>query len=68
MSQKSLNDIKVIVATMMNEIHDEHANLISSLQNYIGQTKEYEDAVKVIKQIYCAKLAVLEKIYGEMGE
>jgi len=66
MSLKSLNDIKLFVSSLMTEIQDEHSKLVSSLREKIGQTKEFEDTLKVLSQIYDAKIGLLDKIYKEI--
>jgi len=66
MSQKSLNDIKLFVSSLMTATQDEHSKLISSLREKIGQTKEFDDAFRVLSQIYDSKIELLDKIYKEI--
>lgn len=66
MSQKSLNDIKIFVANLLIEIQDDHSKLMNSLQAEVGKTAEFDTVSKVLKQIFEAKVNLLEKIYKEL--
>ena len=65
MSQ-SLNAAKLYVTARMNELQDEHSKLITALQARIGQTKECDDAIRVLSQVYDAQIALLDEVYKEL--
>jgi len=63
---KELEIIRLFVLKAINEEQDEHADLVARLTKVIGDTKEYGDTIKVLYQIYKAKIEVLEKIHDKI--
>lgn len=61
-----LEQVRLFVANLLNEEQNAHSKLISALQAVAGKTREYEDIVKVLTEIYDAKIEVLEKIYRKI--
>ena len=66
MSKRKSEEIKLFVANLLNDEQDAHAKLVAELRDIIGKTQEFEDTLKVLTQIYEAKVELLEKIYKEM--
>lgn len=66
MAKRKSEEIKLFVANLLNDEQDAHAKLIAELRAIIGKTQEFEDTLKVLTQIYEAKVELLEKIYKEM--
>ncbi|KKN11742.1 hypothetical protein LCGC14_1023450 [marine sediment metagenome] len=66
MSKRKSEEMKLFVANLLNDEQDAHAKLVAELRDIIGKTQEFEDTLKVLTQIYEAKVELLEKIYKEM--
>ena len=66
MASRKNNELKLFVVNLLNDEQDVHSKLVSDLRARIGKTKEFDDALKVLTQIYDAKVELLEKIYKEM--
>ena len=63
---KELEQIKLFVANLMNTEQSNHSKLVNDLQKVAGKTKEFDEMLKVLTQIYEAKADILEKIYNEI--
>ena len=61
-----VDEAKYFVSRLINEEQNAHAKLLADLKAAIGKTREFEDAAKVLSQIYEAKIELLEKIYKEL--
>lgn len=61
-----IEEIKLFVAGLLNDEQDAYSKLVATLRANIGKTKEFEDTLKVLTQIYEAKADLLEKIYKEI--
>jgi hypothetical protein len=61
-----IEEIKLFIAELMNEEQASHSKLVNDLRSRIGDTREFDDTLKVLTQIYNAKSKLLEKIYQEM--
>lgn len=64
--KNKLEELKYFVSKMINDEQNTHSLLIANLRASIGKTREFEDAVKVLNQVYEAKIELLEKIYKEI--
>lgn len=63
---KELEHIHLYVANLMNDEQNAHAKLITTLRAVSGKTHEFDDMLKVLTQVYEAKIELLEKIYKEI--
>jgi len=61
-----LEQVKLFVASLLNEVQNEHAKLLAQLKTVMGKTKEFEDTAKVLSQIYDAKIEMLNKVYDKI--
>ena len=59
---QSLEEIKLFVVSLINSEQGAHSKLINDLQSAAGKTKECEDLIKILTEIYEAKFALLDKI------
>lgn len=67
MSQKSLDEIKLLIAQKMNETRDEYQKLIKNLDIEIGNTEVGKQAGEMLKSILDAKMELLEELFKEIG-
>jgi len=61
-----LEELKLFITGLMNEEQSSHSKLINELRLRLGDTREFDDALKVLTQIYNVKNKLLERIYQEM--
>lgn len=64
--KNKLEDIKYFVSKLITEQQNEYSALLASLRGAIGKTREFDDASKVLSQVYEAKIELLEQIYREL--
>lgn len=64
--KNKLEDIKYFVSKLITEQQNEYSALLASLRSAIGKTREFDDASKVLSQVYEAKIELLEQIYREL--
>lgn len=50
----------------MNEKQDKHSRLVENLRAEIGNTKEFDDIVRLLTKIYEAKINTLEEVLREL--
>lgn len=58
--------IKLFISSLMNEVQNDHSKLLATLKQTIGKTKEFEDTMKILIQIYDSKIELLNHIYNKI--
>ena len=65
-NNKELNEIDLFVSNLFNTEQDAYSKLVAQLRAAMGKTKEFEDTLKVLTQIYEAKVELLNKIHDKI--
>ena len=67
-NNKQLEEVSLFVASLFNTEQDEYSKLVARLKAALGKTKEFDDALRVLTQIYEAKVELLNKIYDKIQD
>jgi hypothetical protein len=67
-SSTEIEEVKLFIATLINEEQDKHANLLSALRLMIGNTNECYNVEALLGKMYAAKHEVLEKVMKKVQE
>jgi len=63
--KESLEELKLFVVKLMNEEQDSNSKTIESLKRALG-AELGQDVIKVINEIYKAKVEILNKVYDKI--
>jgi len=65
-NNKELEEVRLFVASLFNTEQDAYSKLVAQLKAAMGKTKEFDDALRVLTQIYESKVELLNKIYDKI--
>lgn len=65
---RELEEVKLFVASLLNEEQDLHSKLLADLKSRVGNTKQCQDLIEVLTKIFEGKTKVLEKVYKKIQE
>ena len=69
MKRVSLDQVRHIVSSMMNEENDAHAEIISDLNRRIDSSKyDISDTLEKLTLIHESKIKVLEELYNKLKD
>ena len=63
--RESLNDLKLFITKLMNEEQDLNSKSLELLKGIIGEDLG-QDTIKIVNEIFKAKLSVLNKVYTQI--
>ena len=69
MANRKNNDteaVRLYILELINEEQSKHSRLVADIKLVIGGTKEFDDTVRVLNQIYDAKNKLLQRILNEI--